>query len=306
MQKLIVSFLLLTAGLATCADEKLTYSVVPDAVALKSAAGTEMLRYQLKPPAEAKLSVTSGCYFHPLKTPSGVTVTDVAPDDHRHHRGVFLAFLEMHGRKDADFWGWGEHAPVKDRQIVNTKVSEVTTAGGAGFQARNEWRAEGDAIVVEELSAVSRLVTGAQVLELDYKLTADADTTLPQWAFSGFSVRLRKDGAAAVFDPNGEVKRAAPVHTKPETDWPAAAWYAMALTLDGGVKCGAAVLSHPDNPVTLWHNHAGIRLLNPCVVAPGAVTMKAKQPLRLRYTVVTFDGEVPKAMLDELAKGWKK
>lgn len=286
------------------APEKLTYARVADAVVLKNAAGAEMLRYQLVPLADAKLSVTSGCYFHPLKTPAGVAVTDVAPDDHRHHRGVFLAFLEMHGRKDADFWGWGEHAPVKDRQIVNTKISEM--ADGAGFQARNEWRAEGDAILVEDLTAISRIAGSAQVVDLDYKLTADAETKLPQWAFSGFSVRLRKDGTAAVHDPNGEVKRPAPVHTKPETDWPAAAWYAMALALDGGVKCGAAVIGHPDNPPALWHNHAGIRLLNPCVVAPGPVTLKAKEPMRLRYRVVVFDGEVPKGQLDELAKEFGK
>src|SRR5688572_32911783 len=40
-------------------------------------------RYHLQRPMDSKLSVDSGCYFHPLKTPSGITITDVAPSDHR-------------------------------------------------------------------------------------------------------------------------------------------------------------------------------------------------------------------------------
>ena len=78
-----------------------------------------IVTYWYERPEDSKLPVESGCYFHPLHTPKGVVVTDVAPPDHPHHRGVFLGWVEMHGKKDADFWGWGEHAPVKGRQIVN-------------------------------------------------------------------------------------------------------------------------------------------------------------------------------------------
>ena len=213
----------------------------------------------------------------------------------------------MHGRKDADFWGWGEHAPVKDRHIVNTGITELPAAEGtAGFKALNEWRAEGDVILREELKAVSRIQPPAHIVDLDYTLTADVDLTLSQWAFSGFCVRLRKDGSAAMHDPDGPVKRPAPIHTKPESDWPAAAWYACALTLAGGTKAGVAVLNHPENPPSLWHNHPDIRMLNPCIVAPAALTLKAAQPLRLRYRVVAFDGEVPSVHLNDLASVWRK
>jgi hypothetical protein len=34
-------------------------------------------------------------------------------------------------------------------------------------------------------------------------------------------------------------------------------------------------------------------MLNPCIVAPGPVVLKAAQPLRLRYRVVAFDGDLP-------------
>jgi len=287
--------------------DKLAVSRETDAVVIRKASGETVLRYQLTPPPDAKLSVPSGCYFHPLTTPEGIAVTDVAPDDHRHHRGIFLAFVEMRGRKDADFWGWGEHAPVKGRQIVNTKITDLPAGGdAAGFLARNEWRADGDAIVVEELKASTRMIPAAQVLDLDYTLTADADLKLSQWAFSGFCVRLRRDGSIEAHGPSGPVKLPDPIHTKPDSDWPAAAWYAFTLTLENGERAGVAVIDHAKNPPSLWHNHSVTRMLNPCIVAPSAVTLKATQPLRLRYRVVAFDGDLPKALLNGLVSDWEK
>jgi hypothetical protein len=84
---------------------------MPAAVKVSAPGGREVLRYQLERPSESGLSVASGCYFHPVATPNGVVLTEVAPSDHPHHRGVFLAWVEMHGAVSGDFWGWGEHAP---------------------------------------------------------------------------------------------------------------------------------------------------------------------------------------------------
>jgi hypothetical protein len=102
------------------------------------------------------------------------------------------------------------------------------------------------------------------------------------------------------------VKLPNPIHTKPDSDWPAAAWYAFTLTLENGVKAGVAVLDHPKNPPTLWHNHPDIRMLNPCIVAPGEVKLNAGRPLRLRYRVVAFDGPLPEALLAELASDFRE
>src|SRR5687768_1438813 len=93
-------------------------------VNIRTPDGKEIFQYQLQRPAASKLPVESACYFHPVRTPKGVVVTEVAPSDHLHHRGIFLGWVEMHGKQDADFWGWGEHAPIKGRRIVNRRVSE--------------------------------------------------------------------------------------------------------------------------------------------------------------------------------------
>jgi hypothetical protein len=269
-----------------------------------SSASKEVLRYQLKKPVDSKLPVQSACYFHPLTTPSGAVLTDVAPADHKHHRGIFLAWFEMKGKKDADFWGWGQFAPVEDRVIVNREVRDLSGGDGALFHVKNDWMAENLPLVREDLSVTFVREPRMSILDLVYVLIADGELRMPQRAFSGFCARLRKDGKATVESPGGEVQLPAPHHLKPESDWPAQPWYGYQIALPDGAQIGCAVMNHPKNPKSMWHNAASIRMLNPCIVAPGEVTMKAGEPLKLRYRVAAWDGPVPRERLDALSKGW--
>jgi len=297
---------LLALGVLLQAKPEFTVEASADAVVVKDR-GKEMLRYQLQKPADSKLAVDFACYFHPLTTPSGAVLTDVAPSDHKHHRGIFLAWFDMKGKKDADFWGWGQYAPVKDRVIVNRSVSESQQAGqGIWYDIENDWKAEGQVLLKEELRAMLSRKEGVNVLDLIYQLKPDQDITLPQRAFSGFCLRARKDGKATVEGPDGEVKLAAPQHLKPESDWPAQAWYGYQITLPDGVQLGGAVIDHPKNPPSLWHNAASIRMINPCVMASKDVVLKAADPLVLRYRVVAWDGATPRDLVNSLAKDWAK
>jgi len=272
--------------------------------------GQPVLTYQLERPADSKLPVEGACYFHPVMTPSGVVVTDVNPKDHPHHRGIFLAWVETHGKKDADFWGWGEPAPTKGRKIVfgNALDTRASSRDGAGFTVHNNWLADDEPVLREELTAAVHAdpAAKANVIDLTYTLTPTADLTLARWAFSGFCVRARGEGKLTAYGPEGEVKLPNPSHVKPESDWPTKPWYGYTLTFDDGKVAGVAVIDHPRNAPSLWHNHRDIRMLNPCIVAPAEVKLKANQPLVLRYRVVAHDGETPAKQLDWLAAEWAK
>ena len=296
--------LLLAALLGGCATRHSSQSVEitrSDAQVNFQRGGRHVFTYNLRPPVNSVLPLEAGGYFHPLKTPGGVVVTDFAPDDHKHHRGLFLAWVEMHGAKDADFWGWGAHAPTRDRRIVNRSVTMTLD----GFTALNDWIAEDTVILVEKLEARSSFANGANLLDLVYRLTPKSDLTLSRWAFSGFCLRLRKGGDIRMSSPAGVVSLPNPIHTKPETDWPDARWYAGERTFADGTRIGAAVLNHPSNPPTLWHNHRDTRMINPCIVAPAEVKLKSGEPLVLRYRVVTFDGALSVENMNALAKDWR-
>lgn len=279
----------------------------PEALIIKESGGPEFLRYWLQQPEGSNLSVESACFFHPLATPAGIPITDAAPADHPHHRGIFLAWVEMHGERSADFWGWGEHAPKQDRRIVNRRVSSARARGHlAAFVAENAWRAEGETMLVERLQAAFHAGPETHLLDLKYRLTPSTDLTLAEWAFSGFCVRVRQNGSITAFSPDGKIDLPDPVHTDPATDWPDAPWYAFVITLEEGRKAGVALLNHPENPPTRWHNHRQTRMLNPCITALGPLQLQRHEPLSLRYRVVAFDGELPAARLNTLAKTWSK
>lgn len=266
-------------------------------------AGVDAVKYLLQKPAESACSSPSACYFHPLKSPSGVVITDVAPDDHLHHRGVFLAWLDVKSKRiEGDFWGWGKYAAVENRRIVNRKADGLITGDDkASFIVHNDWLAGSDVLLKETLHASFVFRKDVHVHDLSYQLDAPEDVVLGQHAFSGFIVRTRKDAPITVYDPAGIVTLPSPSHLKPESDWPDRRWYAFEMTLPSGEKAGVALINHPQNPTTLWHNIAKIGMLNPCIIAPESVSISTEKPLKLRYRVITFDGEIPSSLLDQLA-----
>jgi len=274
---------------------------------LKAPDGREVLRYATKKAPDSKCTASSACFFHPVNTPSGLAVTDHAPDDHRHHRGVFLAWYAVRGAKDADFWGWGQFAPTKGRVIENRGI-ELASADKqkAELAIRNAWLADGEVMLNEELTAAVRQQDVATVVDLTYKLTATADTKLDQSSFAGFSVRCRKDGEFRYWGPEGEAKLPVPHYLKAETDWPAADWYGCTIAFKDGKTVGAVVIDHPDNPPTKWHNNRGVWFINPCITAPGPITLKKGEPLTLRYRLVAHDGPTPAELVKSLTSEWRK
>jgi len=297
-------------SLAPAADRAgATFTLAADehGMVLKTPDGRTVLRYMTKKPANTKLSANSVCCLYPVNTPSGERAVEFAPADHRHHRGVFLAWHATEGRKPADFWGWGEWAPTEGRVIRNRSVKLVDAdATCAKLAVRNDWTIEEDVMIEEALSVTARQEKHAYVIDLDFQLIPTVDVTLKQTAFGGFCVKARHDGKAHYRSPKGKVDLPAPHHLKPDSDWPAADWYDYTIELTGGKTIGVAVLDHPDNPPTTWHNLGSIAMVNPCIVAPGAVTIKKGRPLKLRYRLVVHDGPTPAELLKKLSTEWRR
>ncbi|MBM3821601.1 MAG: hypothetical protein FJ404_01725 [Verrucomicrobia bacterium] len=304
---LLAALPFLAGGLPAFPSGKFGIEPSKEGVAIRNRDGHVVARYQTVAPAGTGLSVESGAFFHPLTTPSGLVMTDLAPADHKHHRGLFLGWVEVRGTKKGDFWGWGEPAPKVGRVIRHRGLRGVRAFGvSADFQADNEWVADQEVLINETLEAKLRSAPDANVLELTYKLTPTAPTQLGRWAFGGFCVRLRKEGRIEAFNPAGKVALPDPVHTKPESDWPDAPWYGFTIDFPDGKRGGVAVVQHPSNPPTWWHNHRVTRMINPCITAPAEVALDPTRPLVLRYRVVIHDGPAPVALLDRLAAEWAR
>jgi hypothetical protein len=71
------------------------------------------------------------------------------------------------------------------------------------------------------------------------------------------------------------------------------------------VVLGVAVLDHPGNPYSTWHNSRTLWMLNPNIAATGPYTIKPDAPLTLRYRVVVHDGPTPTAIVQKLSDEWR-
>jgi len=324
-----VTFCVLASGCGSSGTADVgnaSYSLAPDkhGVLLKAPNGKTVFRYMTEKPEKTNLAASSVCCFHPLNTPSGERVTDLAPGDHHHHRGVFLAWHTMDFREKADFsafgptgptygqnisradyWGWGEFAPTQGRVIKNRKVDLVKAdSRQAQLEIQNDWVTNERVMMTEQTSAIVSEQAGVYIIDLDYRLTPKLDLTLNRTAFGGFCVRARNDGDSYYATAEGKVKLPDPHYSVPELNWPAKSWYDYTIKLKNGETIGIGTIDHPDNPPATWHNPRYVWMVNPCIVAAKPIQVDKDQTLRLRYRLVVHDGPTPVELLKKLSKSW--
>src|SRR5688500_15249084 len=77
-----------------------SYSLTPvtDRTQLKTPDGRIVFAYLTRKPAGVNLTSPSVACFHPINTPAGERVTALAPDDHPHHRGMYIAWHDAEFR----------------------------------------------------------------------------------------------------------------------------------------------------------------------------------------------------------------
>ena len=190
--------------------------------------------------------------------------------------------------------------------IVNRKIELVQAdAEHAVVQVQNDWLIGEQSVIQETTTITVREQGGVFVIDEDFQLAARKPIELDQTAFGGFCVKGRKEGQAAYYAPEGKVELPDPDHLQPASDWPAKPWYDYVIQLTSGETIGVAVIDHRDNPPSLWHNLQPIAMVNPCIVAPGAVKVAQGDTLRLRYRVVIHDGPPPTEVLARLTEDWR-
>ncbi len=291
-------------------------------VVLRAPNGQPILSYRRDAPGEGepRAAVPGGCYTHPLYTPSGELVTDLAPSDHPHHRGIFCGWVALEGERRGDWWGWGAKAPKEGRLIVN-REARLTEEGTDRVTLRliNSWRAPeaevaemadaNDAEAVRRVTVLAERVTltasqvpGANVVDYEFKLTVPTrnPVVIESSPFGGFCYRARPRGEMTATSPEGKIELKDAVFNRPEANWPSARWYDLSYRAEGGRVSGVAVMDHPGNPTTTWHVVRGIHMLNPCIVAGEPVTIAFGEPLYLRYRVVAHDGDAAAVDLNAL------
>ena len=300
-----------------------TLSPVANGMQLKTGDGRVVLEYLTSKPAGVPLTGPNTACFHPINTPSGERVTALAPDDHPHHRGMYVAWHDSEFRQaitrkgptsplfgwnitKADFWGWGVYAPRDGRTIETREVKlRSADASKAVIEVRNDWGVNKRKFADETTTATVTEREGVYVIDVVFTLGVLVDYQLNKQSFSGFNFQARKDGESYYTWPGGTVTFPDAHYSAPETNWPGAPWYGYVIKLSNGKTVGAAVLDHPSNPPTTWHGSRGLWMLNPNMAAVGPYTIKTETPLTLRYRVVVHDGATPSDLVNKLSDEWR-
>jgi hypothetical protein len=290
------------------------YTLTPTAngMELKTPDGRVVFEYLTKKPEGVPLTAPSAACFHPVNTPSGVRVTNIAPDDHRHHRGIFFGWHdgEFHTPEvvKADFWGWGSLAPRDGRVVQNRELKLVSADDKqAKIAIHNEWLVDGRKMGDEIDSATVTERDTVYVIDLEYRIAPLFEFVAHKNAFSGFDVQCRKDGDSYYSSLYGKINWGAePNYQIPELNLPDLPWYDFTIKLrDEKKTVGAAVINHLGNGLTTWHLISHLWMLNPVVIAAGPVTIRPGSPLTLRYRVVVHDGPTPTWVIQKLSDEYR-
>lgn len=143
------------------------------------------------PKGGAKFNISA--FVYPLATPSGFVCTDIQPDDHLHHLGIWWPwkFVEVDGKK-FNTWeiqqGQGAHRAKSVKEISRTENS-------AAWEVNNEtFIKQGDAepeVVIHETGRIAITVSGTDTvldITIDQK-AADRLVVIGKYRYSGFTWR---------------------------------------------------------------------------------------------------------------------
>lgn len=269
--------------------------------------GNSVMTYQITtafPPEGKPAYYQRSGFLHPVCTPSGQIITDDFPEDHEHQHGWFYAIRQASFRDSLiDFWN--QHyqlGTVALRSLDSVRKQEnqvdlfatldhISTAFGAILEEK--WHLQ--------------VIPGDSLHQFIWETTLTnitEDTLFAEpYSYGGLGMRgpARWNEADSVHFRSRAQALTSLRDTIPDANHTRPFWTAMFGELEQGIG-GWAAFDHPENfrypqPVRV-HPEMPYFCLAPMVdyryaLAPG-------EPMQLRYTIVTFDGEPNADVLDRM------
>jgi len=287
------SWSILLAGLAGCVSgvggvaEPVRFSVNDDGVRLEEA-GRPVLFFRYRPRADREPWRLD--YVHPLWSVAGAVLTEDAPEDHLHHRGIFWAWrrILVDGEQVADGWVGRNLAVETERPSV-----VANRDGSAQILSTATWLVTLDGIatpIVAESAEITAypVEAGRRRVELEVALRAlRAGVALggsdDEKGYGGPSVRLAHPDRIGI-ESGGQTLRAqvAAIQTGETIRF---SWSGIPAPWPSEVVVSCVVDGHP---WTSWVLRQELSMQNCAVPGRAPLVLPMDRPLRLRMTLV-FD-----------------
>ncbi len=277
--------------------------------------GAPLISYQAEPMKNPKggEGFKGSDFIHPLKTPSGFTITELQPADHLHHFGLWWPwkYVSKEGQKVL-FW---ELQRGKGR--VEARGGEKS---GNGFTATSVYTVHAPNGKTEEWisekvkASVSELIDSPARgyfldIEIDQSVLGEQSLEIVKYRYSGFSLRSTFE-----WNRNNSTMITSEGREHPESNLTRARWVLLQGPNDTEGRAGVLLMSHPANrnhPEHLhtWDNwkpgprHDSVFVnFNPVQNEP--FTMRPGEVYVRRYRLFVFDGAIDTDKAERLWKDW--
>lgn len=262
-----------------------------------------VLQYQYEtvyPPEGIDTVFKRSGFIHPLWSPQGKVLTNIQPDDHYHHYGIWNPWTHTEFRGDTiDFWNLHQREGTVRFAGFTGKESGAVYGG---FHARQEHVADpyGErTVALNEVwdVRVFNLQNGVWLLDFTSELNcATADpVTLLEYRYAGFGFRATEQWTnknSSVLTSEG--------NTRKNADGSTAKWCIMQGQTDGS-NSGILFMGYPSNynfpePLRIWPENAnggrGDMFFNFAPTKNMDWKLEPGKTYVLRYRMLVFDGEL--------------
>ncbi|MBL9179945.1 MAG: PmoA family protein [Verrucomicrobiaceae bacterium] len=271
--------------------------------------GQTICDYQMQPgelPAGVDAVFAHGAHLHPICSPGGKLVTGNHPEDHRWHRGVWMAWTKTEfGDSHPDFWNQGK-GEGKDKngdkilaEVRFDKLDKMWSGpDGGGFVSKHLFldhsHTPDEKVLNEtwEVAVAQKTLDGTLTNIIDLTSTqtcaGEKPLKLPKYHYGGLGVR----GNLAWNPIEAVTMLTSENHDRKAGDSTKARWVHIGGEVDG-TPAGMAVLMHPSNfrfPQPLRLNPKNPQLC----IAPsqdGDWAIEPGKPYVSKYRILAFDGK---------------
>lgn len=235
-------------------------------------------------------------FFHPLRLPSGRTITDLRPKDHVWHLGYWFSWKYING---ANYWETTHDKRVQ-RSVGQTRVvrKSVDCDGlGCVVKLSLEYGPQGDS---ESVLAEERIITidppdakGGYAISTRHLFKAMKDAVLDRTPPHGSTASGKWGGgyAGATLRLDPDVASAVTVRGHSGGKTPAAVTGTEKVSIDfvdpvAGEGFSFAQIAAPTTACFyVWRD---LRMINPSALYAGPVTLKKGETLELAYRLAVF------------------
>ncbi|PXA04895.1 hypothetical protein DDZ13_02725 [Coraliomargarita sinensis] len=269
--------------------------------------GKDLITYQAAPlanPAGGE-SFKGSNFIHPLKTPSGFTVTDSQPKDHLHHFGLWWPwkFIE-HGERKILCWelqqGEGvvearNHISTPDALISESVYIDRKAPGGPQVRLKE----------ITEISASDIVDAPARGYHLDLKIShqvvGEDPITITKYRYSGLGLR-----GTALWNIENSTILSSEGASRENANGKSARWIRVEGANGEGGTAGVLLMGDPSNhnhPERLrtWNKHYnGAIFVNFNPVMGESWTFEPGETYTRNYRLFIYDGTLSTEAAEQL------